>query len=68
MQDRELHKSAGPQNPRHLTKRALGLSDVHQAHERGNGIKDRCAEGQSGAIADHIANPAAVLPGGRVDK
>jgi hypothetical protein len=65
MQHRELRESAGPQHPRHLTQRALRPGDVHQAHERGHRVEGRCAEGQRGAVADQVANPSAVMPGGR---
>ncbi len=65
MQHRELHEPAGPQHPGHLLERALGIGDIHQAHERGHGIKRRGAEWQGGTVAGQIADPRAVLSGRR---
>jgi hypothetical protein len=68
MQNRELHESAGPQHARHLAEGALGVSHIHQADERGHGVKGRRAEGQGGAVTDQIADPTAVMASGRGDE
>lgn len=68
MQDRKLDEPAGPQYPRDLAQRSLGIGDVHQAHERGDRIESRRAERQHGPIADQIANPVPVLAYSRRDE
>jgi hypothetical protein len=51
-----------------VKQRALGISHIHQAHERGHGIEARPAEGQQGPIADEVANAPPVLRGGCCDE
>jgi len=65
VEHRELRETAGPQHPRHLTQRAFGISDVHQAHERGHHVECRRAERQRGPVAEQIADTVTVGFGGR---
>jgi hypothetical protein len=68
MHDRELHEPAGCSTRATSLSVCSGVRDIHQAHERGHGIEGRGAKRQGGAVADRIADPGAVPPGGRGDE